>query len=163
MLPLSEPWRGHAFNPSPYFPKESPPLLMGATAGGAPYRFNSYVGDVGHVLVLGPNGSGKTSAYALAMAQAFRYPGSQVYGFDKKRSLYTLTRTIGGDFIDLSPEGDSKLCPLADLSSEAEIAWAKQYIALLVDLNGQKSRPMFGTRLGAPLIGWRVRETVAAV
>ena len=148
MLPLSEPWRGHAFNPSPYFPKESPPLLMGATAGGAPYRFNSYVGDVGHVLVVGPNGSGKTSAYALAMAQAFRYDGAQVYGFDKKRSLYTLTRTIGGDFIDLSPEGDSKLCPLADLSSESEIAWAKQYIALLVDLNGQKVTPDVRNAIG---------------
>ena len=35
MMPLSQPFMGHEYNPSPYFPPESPPLFYGVTAGGA--------------------------------------------------------------------------------------------------------------------------------
>ncbi len=46
MMPLSQPWRGQEFNPSKYFPPQSPPLFYAATAGGAPYRFHCHVEDV---------------------------------------------------------------------------------------------------------------------
>ncbi len=51
---------------------------------------------------------------ALGMMSALRYENAQVYAFDKKRSLYTLTRCSGGTFIELSPESqEEKLRPLA--------------------------------------------------
>jgi type IV secretory pathway VirB4 component len=82
MMPLSQPFMGHQYNPSPYFPPKSPPLLHGLTAGGAPYRFHYHVEDVGHTIVVGPNGSGKTSLAALCMLQALRYPDTQIFAFD---------------------------------------------------------------------------------
>jgi type IV secretion system protein TrbE len=96
---------------------------------------------VGHTLVVGPNGSGKTSVAALAMLQALRYPNAQVYAFDKKKSLYTLTQCAGGRFLDLSPESGSRLCPLADLSTAYDRQWAEQWIALLVEMNGLTAAP----------------------
>lgn len=141
MMPLSQPWRGREYNPSPYFPPRSAPLFYAATGGGAPYRFNSYVDDVGHLVCAGPNGSGKTAFAGLSMIQALRYPGAQVYAFDKKKSLYTLTKCVGGKFVDLSPESGASLCPLADLSTQYQRQWAEQWIAFLVEMNGLKVTP----------------------
>jgi type IV secretion/conjugal transfer VirB4 family ATPase len=141
MMPLSQPWRGHVFCPSPYFPKESPPLFYAATAGGAPYRFHSHVGDVGHTLVTGPTGGGKTSLVALAMLSAQRYQNAQVYAFDKKRSLEMVTRCGGGQFIELSPDSAAQICPLASLRTPDEWQWAEQYTAFLAELNGLTITP----------------------
>jgi type IV secretion system protein VirB4 len=126
MMPLSQPWRGLEYNPSKHFPPQSPPLFYAATAGGAPYRFHCHVADVGHTLVAGPTGAGKTSLVALAMLSALRYENAQVYAFDKKKSLCTLTRCAGGTFIELSPDSEEKLCPLASLGSADEMQAAEQ-------------------------------------
>ena len=142
MMPLSQPWRGHEFNPSKYFPPQSPPLFYAATAGGAPYRFHCHVEDVGHTLVVGPTGAGKTSLVALAMMSASRYENAQVYAFDKKSSLYTLTRCAGGTFIELSPESqEEKLCPLGSLETQDQKQAAEQYVALLAEMNGLTITP----------------------
>jgi type IV secretion system protein VirB4 len=141
MMPLSQPYMGRQHNPSPYFPAKSPPLFYGLTAGGAPYRFHCHVEDVGHTIMVGPNGSGKTSCAGLAMIQALRYPHAQVYAFDKKKSLYTLTQCVGGRFIDLSPGSGSRLCPLADLATPEDRQWAEQWISLLVEMNGLAATP----------------------
>ncbi len=142
MMPLSQPWRGHEFNPSKYFPPKSPPLFYAATAGGAPYRFHCHVEDVGHTLVVGPTGAGKTSLVALGMIQALRYENHQVYSFDKRRSLYTLTRCVGGTFIELSPDSEKEtLCPLESLRTAGERQWAEQYVAFLAELNGLAITP----------------------
>jgi type IV secretion system protein VirB4 len=141
MLPLSQPFMGHRHNPSPLFPEKSPPLFYGLTAGAAPYRFHCHVEDTGHVVCAGPTGSGKTSLVVLGMLQALRYPGGQVYAFDKKKSLYTLTQCVGGRFIDLSPGSGTRLCPLADLSTAEDRQWAEQWVALLVELNNLPITP----------------------
>jgi type IV secretion system protein VirB4 len=135
MMPLSQPFMGHLYNPSPLFPDKSPPLFYGLTAGAAPYRFNCHVEDTGHTVCVGPNGSGKTSLVTLSMLQALRYPGAQVYAFDKKKSLYMLTKCVGGNFVDLSPGSSTRLCPLADLSTPEDQQWAEQWVALLVEWN----------------------------
>jgi type IV secretion/conjugal transfer VirB4 family ATPase len=145
MMPLSQPWCGREFNPSAYFPPKSPPLLYCLTAGATPYRFHSHVDDVGHTLMVGPNGSGKTAAVGLAMAQGLRYGGAQIFGFDKKRALETLTTCIGGSYVDLSPGSETRLCPLADLSTQADRDWAERWISFLVGLNNVTVTPLLST------------------
>jgi type IV secretion system protein TrbE len=142
MMPLSAPFRGLEFCPSPYFPYKSPPLFHAVTSGGSAYRFHPLVKDVGHQLITGPTGSGKTTWLGLSIAQWFRYPGAQVYAFDKKRALYTLTKAMGGDFIDISPDsGETLLCPLAQLETKRDLDWASQWIELLLDQNGLTVTP----------------------
>ena len=148
MMPLSTPFRGLESNPSPYFPPQSPPLFYAVTSGGTPYRFHPHVGDVGHQLIVGPSGSGKTTWLALSIAQFFRYPDAQVFAFDKKRTLYTLCKAMGGDFYDIHPDNrEAQLCPLQSLETPGERDWAGQWIELLLEHNDLKVTWRFVIRL----------------
>jgi type IV secretion/conjugal transfer VirB4 family ATPase len=143
MMPLSAPFRGHRHNPSPYFPPQSAPLFYAVTSGGTPYRWNPYVGDVGHVLIDGPTGGGKSTFLGLSVASFLRYPQSQVVVFDKKRSLYTLCRALGGSWYNLSPDGgpDSRLCLLQNLETPGQRKAGTQLIELLVSEAGLEVSP----------------------
>lgn len=78
MIPLSAVWAGperdEHFN--------APPLLYGRTEGSTPFRLSIHAGDVGHTLIVGPTGAGKSVLLALMALQFRRYPRSQVFSFD---------------------------------------------------------------------------------
>ena len=57
MIPLSAVWAGEARD---HPLQRRPPLLFGKTEGSTPFRFSLHVGDVGHTLVVGPTGAGKS-------------------------------------------------------------------------------------------------------
>jgi type IV secretion/conjugal transfer VirB4 family ATPase len=139
-LPLGSPARGHRYHPSPYFPKKSPPHIMAATVGRSPISLCLHVQDTGHALVPGPIGNGKSTLLGHLAVQFLRYPGSRVIAFDKKASLYTLTKAVRGNFMDITP-GKIQLCPLYHLDSPTEIAWGSRYVAFLCELNGLTLTP----------------------
>jgi len=141
MAPLSSPFRGLETNPHPRWPKDTPPVFYAVTAGKAPFRFHLHVGDRGHTAITGPTGSGKTTLAALTCVQYLRFPHSQVFCFDKKKTLYTLTKAIGGDFYDLGAANSLRFCPLQYLETEADIAWAQKYIEMLCTVNGLSVTP----------------------
>lgn len=136
MMPLSAPYRGLLFNPSKYYPPKSPPLMYAVTSGGTPFRLHQNVSDVGHELLVGPTGAGKSVYLGAKAAQFFRFPNAQVYVFDKKKSMYTLCKAMGGIFHDISPDNGPQLCPLADLETPGERDWAAQVLRLLLEENG---------------------------
>ena len=78
MIPLSAVWAGESRDA--HF--DAPPLLFGKTEGSTPFRFCLHVGDVGHTLVVGPTGAGKSVLLALMALQFRRYAGAQVFAFD---------------------------------------------------------------------------------
>lgn len=129
LLPITAVWAGQATNPCQYFPPGSPALCYAQTTGSTPFRFNLHVGDVGHGKLLGKTRGGKSTALALLMAQWLRYPGSQVFAFDKGYSMFVLTKACGGLHYDLGGE-KSKLqfCPLADIDNESDRAWAADWV-----------------------------------
>jgi len=55
LMPLSAPFRGREFNPSPFFPAKTPPLFYAVTSGGTPFRFQAHSADVGHQLIALPS------------------------------------------------------------------------------------------------------------
>ena len=137
VLPITSVWAGRRENPSPLMPPNSPPLLYAATTGATPFRFNVHVGDLGHTLMVGPPGSGKSTFLGLIAAQWFRYPNAQVFAFDKGYSLYVLCRAAGGEFYELGGEkADLAFCPLRDLEDSTDVAWAVQWLEKLCALNG---------------------------
>lgn len=135
MLPLTAIWSGHEKHPCPFYPKDSPPLLYGATNGATPFRLSLHVGDLGHFAIFGPPGAGKSTLLNLLMAQHFRYPGAQVFGFDFGYSMFTLCEASGGVHYDIASD-DSRIgfCPLAQLDTPADRSWAAEFIELLVTL-----------------------------
>ena len=141
LLPLHGVWPGLAHNPCPYYPRESPALLHAATSGSTPFRFNFHVSDVGHALVVGPVGSGKSTFIAFCMAQFFRYPQAQVFCFDKDNSAELLTRACGGEHYDLLESDALALCPLQGVDDEWERAWAGEWIEITLSLHGLRLSP----------------------
>lgn len=135
LAPLSSVWAGRDEAPCPFYSPGAPPLLHAATTGSTPFRFNLHVGDLGHTLVVGPPGSGKSTLLALLAAQFRRYENTTIWAFDKGRSLQTLTRAVGGCHYDLGAEGQTlSFCPLSELETDADIAWAEEWLAACYEL-----------------------------
>ena len=135
MLPLAGVWTGREENPCPFYPQPAPPLLYAATAGATPFRVNLHVGDVGHTLVFGPTGAGKSTLLCTVALQALRYRGVTICAFDKGRSMWAVTNACGGRHYDIVAEGSGPaFCPLAVLDSEADLAWAEDWIASCFEL-----------------------------
>ena len=78
MMPLSAVWAG----PERDEHLAAPPLLYGKTEGSTPFRFSLHVGDVGHALVVGPTGAGKSVLLALMALQFRRYQDARIFAFD---------------------------------------------------------------------------------
>jgi type IV secretion system protein TrbE len=134
MIPLSAVWAG----PERDDHFGAPSLLYGKTEGSTPFRFSLHVGDVGHALVVGPTGSGKSVLLALMALQFRRYAGSQVFA----GSIRAAMLAMGGDGHDLGgglSEGaaDSvSLQPLAGIDQVPERAWAADWIVPILSREG---------------------------
>src|SRR6202012_3525162 len=130
MIPLSAVWAGEARD----LHFKGPPLLFGKTEGSTPFRFSPHVGDVGHTLVVGPTGAGKSVLLAL-MAMSFRrYAGAQAFAFDFGESIRAAALAMGGEHFDLGAglsdraELGFALQPLARIDEAAEPAWASGWL-----------------------------------
>jgi type IV secretion/conjugal transfer VirB4 family ATPase len=160
MLPITSVWAGLRENPSALMPKNSPPLLFAATSGATPYRFNLHVSDLGHSLVVGPSGAGKSTALGLMTAQWFRYPGAQVFAFDRGYSIWMLTVAAGGEFYDLAgPKTKLAFCPLRDIDSDSDVQWAVGWIEVLCELNGLKFSPKHRNAVADALLRLQLSPT----
>jgi type IV secretion/conjugal transfer VirB4 family ATPase len=149
LMPITAVWAGPKQNPSPLMPPNSPPLLYAATTGATPFRFNLHVGDLGHALMIGPPGAGKSTFLGLVAAQWFRYPRAQVFAFDKGYSLFALTQAAGGEFYDIGGEWtDWAFCPLKEIDSQADVAWAVDWLESLCTLQDFKIAPRERNALG---------------
>lgn len=145
LMPLNSVWSGEAAAPCPFYPPNAPPLMQVAS-GSTPFRLNLHVDDVGHTLIFGPTGSGKSTLLALIVAQFRRYESSQIFVFDKGRSLLPLTLASDGDHYEIGGDGEEAkpqlaFCPLEDLTGEEDRAWACDWIEMLVALQGVTVKP----------------------
>ncbi|XHC09164.1 conjugal transfer protein TrbE [Labrenzia sp. ac12] len=141
MIPSSAVWAG----PERDEHLSSPPLLFGKTEGSTPFRFSLHVGDVGHTLVAGPTGAGKSVLLALMALQFRRYRNSQVFAFDFGGSIRATCLAMGGDWHDLGgglTEGGSvSLQPLARIDAAAERSWSADWIAAILMREGVTVNP----------------------
>jgi len=140
LIPLNSVWSGSATAPCPFYPAGSPPLVQVAS-GSTPFRLNLHVDDVGHTLIFGPTGSGKSTLLSLIAAQFRRYESAQIFAFDKGRSMLPLTLATAGDHYEIGGSAPVEgaglsFCPLSDLSTDADRAWATEWIETLVTLQG---------------------------
>jgi len=134
MMPFSTVWAG----PERDEHLNAPPLFFARTEGATPFRFSLHVGDVGHALVVGPTGAGKSVLLALMALQFRRYPQAQVFAFDFGGSIRAAALAMGGDWHDLGGAltGDAgepvALKPLARIDDAGERAWAAEWVAALL-------------------------------
>jgi len=134
MMPFSAVWAGPARDE--HF--GASPLFFARTEGSTPFRFSLHVGDVGHTLIVGPTGAGKSVLLALMALQFRRYAGAQVFAFDFGGSIRAAALAMGGDWHDLGgalAEDVAEpvaLQPLAHVDEAGERAWAADWIAAVL-------------------------------
>src|SRR2546425_934441 len=153
LLPVTSIWPGLATNPSPFFPPNSRPLLWAATGGNTPFRLNLHDSDVGHTLILGKTGSGKSVLLALIAAQFRRYPNAQVFAFDVGYSMWTLAQAAGARHYDLAAGRVDALRfqPLARIDDASERAWAAEWLETVFGLQGVSVTPPLRARIDRAL------------
>ncbi|GGB55962.1 conjugal transfer protein TrbE [Blastomonas aquatica] len=145
LIPLSAVWAGAERDE--HF--GDAPLLYGRTEGSTPFRLSLHVGDVGHTLIVGPTGAGKSVLLALMALQFRRYDGAQIFAFDFGGSIRAAALGMGGDWQDLggalsTDDADSKavaLQPLARIDDAGERAWAAEWLAALLANEGASVDP----------------------
>jgi type IV secretion system protein VirB4 len=135
LMPLSSVWAG----PSRNAHLGGPPLLYAETSGSTPFRLSTHVGDVGHMLIVGPTGAGKSVLLALLALQFRRYPDAQIYIFDKGFSARAAVLAMGGAHHALGLGGEDEdgrqaiaFQPLRHIDRADERAWAAEWIGALL-------------------------------
>lgn len=147
LTPLSAIWAG---------PKENthlggPPLLHAVTHGTTPFRLNIHQGDVGHTMMVGPTGAGKSVLLSLMVLQFRRYEEAQIYIFDKGASSRAAIAGLGGVFHDLATEGSVAFQPLRRIDEERTRAFAQDWLCGLIEHEGIKVDPSLKEVLWAAL------------
>jgi len=110
------------------------PHMMCSTVGATPFRLNLNVGDVGHTLVIGPTGAGKSVLLNMLALQWLKYPSAQVVIFDKDRSARGATLAVGGRYYE--PGNDDcpvAFQPLAPIHRKPAFIWAATFIEHLLE------------------------------
>ncbi len=124
MVPLSAVWAGEEQNSH----LDAPALIQAQTGGTTPFRLNLHVGDVGHSLIVGPTGAGKSVLISLMALQWQRYEKPQVFIFDKGRSARAAMLAMNGAHIDLGGHLTPSLQPLADLKTQSGLSFAADWL-----------------------------------
>jgi len=128
MMPVSAVWAGQERNAH----LDGPPLIVTRTDGATPFRLVTHIGDVGHTLVVGPTGMGKSVLLATLALQFRRYPGSRILAFDMGRSIRATILGLGGEHYDLGRSGEEggeiAFEPLARIDQGGYRAWASEWI-----------------------------------
>jgi type IV secretion system protein VirB4 len=145
MIPLSAVWAGPAKDEH----LDAPPLFYAKTEGATPFRFALHVGDVGHLMLVGPTGAGKSVLLALMSLQFRRYEGSQVFVFDFGGSIRAATLAMGGDWQDLggalsdddASSSSVSLQPLSGIHHTPERAWAADWLVDILAREGVAITP----------------------
>ena len=115
-------------------------LIRFVTAHGTVYDFCLHIHDVGHTMVLGRTGRGKTALLtflAIALEKAMVGGGTTVY-FDKDRGAEPMVRACGGRYLQFRRGGSSGCAPLAALDDTPENrAFLEFWLASLIVLDGR--------------------------
>jgi type IV secretion system protein TrbE len=137
IMPISSDWAGPHWNDH----LDQPPLLYAATRGSTPFRLNLHVGDVGHTMIVGPTGAGKSVLLAILALQFRRYEHSQVFIFDKGRSARAAALMMGGSALDLSIGPGLAFQPLSDIDNAATRSFARDWVLALIAHEGIAADP----------------------
>lgn len=137
MMPVSAVWAGPEANRH----LDAPPMMLTETRGSTPFRLDLHVGDVGHTLVVGPTGAGKSVLLSLLALQFRRFIGAQVVIFDRGRSARAAALAMTGTSIELGLEGTLALQPLARIDEPGEMAFALEWVTGLLSNEGMKITP----------------------
>ena len=89
-------------------------IALMKTAAQSPFYFNFHVNDLGHTLIIGPSGGGKTVVQNFLMAQLEKTGAQQIF-IDKDRGAEIYVRSSGGTYLALRNGVPTGFAPLRAL------------------------------------------------
>lgn len=136
LIPYSAIWSGQKKDKH----LNASPLFHAYTYGGSLFSFVLHHGDVGHHMIIGPTGSGKSLLLNFIACQFRRYLNAKVVIFDKGKSFLTLTKALGGQFFEFEENG-LHFQPLANIDIDEEMQWASHWLKDLFEFANLKVTP----------------------
>lgn len=106
------------------------------TTSGTPFFFNFHVRDVGHSLIIGPTGAGKTVLMNFLCAQAQKFK-CRMYFFDKDRGAEIFIRALSGVYTVIDPGTPCGFNPLQLPDTGENRTFLLEWMRLLVTVNGE--------------------------
>lgn len=106
------------------------------TTSGTPFYFNFHVNDVGHTLIIGPTGAGKTVLmnFLCAQAQKFR---PRMFFFDKDRGAEIFIRAMDGVYTVIDPGDTCGFNPLQLENNSENRTFLLEWLSILVTSHGE--------------------------
>ncbi len=111
-------------------------VTMLDTTSGTPFFFNFHVRDVGHTLIIGPTGAGKTVLmnFLCAQAQKFR---PRTFFFDKDRGAEIFIKALGGVYAVVDPGKNCGFNPLQLDDNGDNRTFILEWLSALVTTHGE--------------------------
>jgi type IV secretion system protein VirB4 len=106
------------------------------TTSGTPYYFNFHLRDVGHTLIIGPTGAGKTVLMNFLCAQAQKFK-CRMFFFDKDRGAEIFIRAIEGVYTQITPSAGCGFNPLQLPDNPTNRAFLLEWLKILVTVHGE--------------------------
>lgn len=106
------------------------------TTSGTPFYFNFHVRDVGHTLIIGPTGAGKTVLMNFLCAQAQKFK-PRMFFFDKDRGAEIFIRALGGVYTLIDPSSRCNFNPLLLDDNGENRTFIMEWLKILVTSNGE--------------------------
>lgn len=132
MVSMSTPFLGFSYNDK----LGEHALMHGLTESEDIYNFNLHVGDVGHTLIVGPTGAGKSVLLGLIASQFMRYKDAKVIFFDKNKSSEVLCRCSGGQFYDIGSDFSFQI--MEKINDDRYKSFVREWLFSIADLENVK-------------------------
>jgi type IV secretion/conjugal transfer VirB4 family ATPase len=108
------------------------PITVFDTPHGTPYWYGTHVRDVGHTLITGNTGEGKsvTGSFLLSMAQQ-HHPQTVVLDFGQ--SYRGLGDYLGGSYLEFGMDAGVAINPLAHEGTKAQQQFVHDFVKMLIE------------------------------
>ena len=141
MLPISSVFEGLSWDE-----RIKAPNLFNTISNDRIFHFSNKVDDVGHTLIIGPTGKGKSVMLGTMVLNFMKYEskyldernrykksGSQVFIFDKGASSKVLTIASGGKYYELDSENHMAFQPLRNIHKTKDLEFAMEWVMGLIE------------------------------
>jgi type IV secretion system protein VirB4 len=110
------------------------------TVSGTPYFFSFHVRDVGHSMIIGPTGAGKTVLLNFLCAQSQKF-NPRMFCFDKDRGAEIFVRAIRGKYVIPDAARPSGFNPFQLEDNAVNRSFLVEFLKALVATNDGKQLP----------------------
>ncbi len=122
------------------------------TTSATPFYFNFHVRDVGHTVIIGPTGAGKTVLMNFLCAQAQKFK-CRLFFFDKDRGAEIFIRALGGQYTVIDPGSVCGFNPLQLPDTGENRTFLMEWLKMLVSTNQETISSEDIARLTAAING----------